>query len=159
MIKVLLKFFGLAIFFSVSCMLLLILFFWVYLVVNSTGILVSYDNYLFQKKIREHLLLGAHEVSVKELATFEWDAICIYPPYCDKFYDSSGNILNEIEGSVSTDDNIYNVQFMSHGRQVAVLQIKRWTLSNSFLNDLKSDCFTDKARFVFNDQGLTTIME
>lgn len=158
MIKILLKLFGLAVFFVASVILLLILFFWIYVFVNSTGILVSYDNYLFQKRIREHLLLRDHEVSIKELTTFEWDTICIYPPYGDFYYDDSGRITSHIKSkTVSSSDGIYLVQFIKQGSEMAVFQLKRWMLAKDFESNLQLNCFAGDAKFIFKDQDLTTI--
>jgi hypothetical protein len=48
-----------------------------YIYVDNTGILVSYDNYVFQKRLKSELYSGKKEIKLKDLTEFEWDTVVV----------------------------------------------------------------------------------
>jgi hypothetical protein len=117
--------------------------------VDNTGILVSYDNYVFQRRLKSELYSGKEEIRLKDLTDFEWDKVCLYPPYS---YDE------ELKGAI-IDDYYYNLQYIKDGVEIKVFPVTRnlfISREKEFLENLQSFCFNNSGTIIMdNDQILT----
>jgi hypothetical protein len=48
---------------------------------DGSEILVSYDNYILQKKLSKRIKNGSRVIAIAPLIKFKWDKVCAYPPY------------------------------------------------------------------------------
>ena len=79
-----------------------------YIYLDSIGILQGYDNYLFQKKLKQTINSGVKEIRLKDLTNFEWDEACTYGPY-----------------SWHSDDGIWSLIFTKNGIPILESEMRR----------------------------------
>ena len=83
-----------------------------YLHLDKIGILNSYSNYEFQKKLKDFSESEQYELDFKELIDFEWDRVCVFHPY-------GGNLDSIYE------EGFWSLAFSSTENQEGKLKVNR----------------------------------
>jgi hypothetical protein len=131
----------------VSVPLLIFALLTLYVYVDSTGILVSYDNYVFQKRLEAKVGSSQKEFLLKELTDFKWNKVCIYLPYGD-------NINSFIE------DGFWSLSFedTTNSRETK-FKVNRGVVDYKWLPSSSNFCYSDEVRsivFKENDRNYIT---
>jgi hypothetical protein len=118
-----------------------------YIYVDSTGILVSYDNYVFQKRLRAKVDSGQNDFLLKEITDFKWNEVCFYLPYEYNYLNSNSYIE---EG-----DGLYNIEFKHSDKITLLTRINRNLLHEESIKQWPARCFTREAKlYVVNKKIL-----